>query len=174
MSDDLRCRGLFANLTARLRCASFAELQLIDRALETLEGVRERDAYGRRWERRIATGPGDVDRSWHLALRGSEYVRTACKGSWLADDATEQADSPPLKDRCRACWREAVRLDPVGLALIDELDEVTGTCTGLTARWCSRCGDCKCPQDGDLNDPGCPLHAVNSRHAVVDDRLEAG
>lgn len=38
-------------------------------------------------------------------------------------------------------------------------------CEGLTARWCPRCGTCTCPQDGDLNADGCPLHDPRSTHA---------
>lgn len=45
-------------------------------------------------------------------------------------------------------------------------------CTGVTAQWCPRCGDCKCgPRyEGDpdgprtLSDDGCPLHAPSSLH----------
>lgn len=41
-------------------------------------------------------------------------------------------------------------------------------CTGLTARWCPRCGDCSCePYPADMNDPSCPLHAISSEHAEV-------
>lgn len=45
-------------------------------------------------------------------------------------------------------------------------------CTGLSASWCPRCGDCACPRDdegellGDMNDRGCPLHAPDSTHAA--------
>lgn len=43
------------------------------------------------------------------------------------------------------------------------------SCTGLSARWCPRCGDCKCPplhEGGErtLDDPRCPLHAPSSPH----------
>ena len=41
-------------------------------------------------------------------------------------------------------------------------------CTGITASWCPVCGDCKCerPSDfaGDMDQPNCPLHALNSTH----------
>ena len=45
-------------------------------------------------------------------------------------------------------------------------------CTGVTAQWCPRCGDCACPllHEGNveggrtLNDPKCPLHAPSSPH----------
>ena len=38
-------------------------------------------------------------------------------------------------------------------------------CTGLTARWCPRCGDCTCPV-GDLGEQECPLHGPYSVHVV--------
>lgn len=49
-----------------------------------------------------------------------------------------------------------------------------GECTGLTASWCPRCGDCSCPRRDDggpvevdrLDDVGCPLHAEGSAHAT--------
>lgn len=39
-------------------------------------------------------------------------------------------------------------------------------CTGVTASWCPRCGDCECPGRGDrhLDDPCCPLHGTFSAH----------
>lgn len=129
MSDPIRHRALADNLAARLRVCSIAEQWLIDRALGSLEGVRERDVFGRRWERRIATGPGDIDRSWHLVSRFDHDVRrhiatTACNGSWMRDDPTETLNSPPLEERCTACWREAVQGDALGLALIDAWGEI--------------------------------------------------
>lgn len=121
---------LASNLAARLRASAPADLQLIDRALGSLEGVRERDTFGRRWTRRIATGPGDVDRDWHLTRQHSAIephdwkVTTACKGTWAFDDHVEQTDDPPLEERCTACWREAVQGDPLGLALIAAWGEI--------------------------------------------------
>lgn len=42
-------------------------------------------------------------------------------------------------------------------------------CTGLTASWCPRCGDCTCERmpDGDCCFDGhdCPLHGTSSQHA---------
>jgi hypothetical protein len=51
-------------------------------------------------------------------------------------------------------------------------------CTGVSAMWCPRCGDCRCPVNEagetvsveDLgyygkDSPDCPLHARGSRHA---------
>lgn len=133
--DPIRHRAIADNIAARLRCCSILELQVIDQALGTLEGVRERDALGRRWERRIATGPGDVDRSWHLVKARqrrdaatlqlvSDGVETACRARWAPNDATEAIDNPPLLERCGACWREAVQGDALALALIDAVDEI--------------------------------------------------
>lgn len=40
-------------------------------------------------------------------------------------------------------------------------------CTGLSAFWCPLHGDCACPTPEDaLDDPDCPLHAVDSPHAL--------
>jgi hypothetical protein len=38
-------------------------------------------------------------------------------------------------------------------------------CTGLSARWCPRCGNCTCRDpEGSLDDWDCPLHGEFSRH----------
>lgn len=41
-------------------------------------------------------------------------------------------------------------------------------CTGMTAIWCPRCGDCKCPLneagERSLDGSACPLHAPDSAH----------
>lgn len=38
-------------------------------------------------------------------------------------------------------------------------------CTGISARWCPRCGDCTCPEPEQAMDhPMCPLHAPLSSH----------
>lgn len=116
---------LLSNLIARLRASSTHEHRLVSLALGTLEGVRGGDSFGRRWERRIATGPGDVDRDWHLTRQHSAIephdwkVTTACNGAWRFDDHVEQTDNPPLPERCTTCWRAAVQGDPLALALID-------------------------------------------------------
>lgn len=52
--------------------------------------------------------------------------------------------------------REALGLD-------HPADEVA--CTGTTARWCPRCGDCTCgPHPADLDKPTCSLHGARSSH----------
>ena len=43
-------------------------------------------------------------------------------------------------------------------------------CSGVTARWCPRCGDCACDPESmadpdDMDDPRCPLHSPSSEHA---------
>ncbi len=52
---------------------------------------------------------------------------------------------------------------------LEEMDAVP-ECTGISAHWCPRCGDCECPRPDDgwadsLNDPACPLHGRDSDHA---------
>lgn len=42
--------------------------------------------------------------------------------------------------------------------------DVPRGCGGVSDRWCPVCGDCVCPDGGDLNDPKCPLHAETSPH----------
>lgn len=37
-------------------------------------------------------------------------------------------------------------------------------CTGITAQWCPRCGDCTCPDGTPADCPLCPLHARGSSH----------
>jgi hypothetical protein len=43
------------------------------------------------------------------------------------------------------------------------------TCTGLSARWCPRCGDCTC--GSYIVTTTCPLHSASSRHS--DDHEES-
>ena len=39
-------------------------------------------------------------------------------------------------------------------------------CTGISAGWCPRCGDCTCPDRAQAMDtPTCPLHGTRSKHA---------
>lgn len=49
-------------------------------------------------------------------------------------------------------------------------ERVGEACSGVSATWCPRCGDCTCPADEDeapveRNDPNCPLHSPSSPHA---------
>lgn len=42
-------------------------------------------------------------------------------------------------------------------------------CTGVSAAWCSICGDCVCDREsGEMNSEECPLHSRVSMHAQVD------
>ena len=50
-------------------------------------------------------------------------------------------------------------------------------CTGLSAFWCPRCGDCTCERahDGDccFDDRNCPLHGHASHHAETIELAQA-
>ena len=54
-------------------------------------------------------------------------------------------------------------------ALCDELGMATQSepkpppCTGISAQWCPRCGDCSCPE-GERSSFDCPLHSPSSPH----------
>jgi hypothetical protein len=54
---------------------------------------------------------------------------------------------------------------------------VEPSCTGQTAYWCPRCGDCTCERavngDCSFDDERCPLHAVTSKHAETIELAEA-
>lgn len=112
MPDELLCTALVRSIAVRLPLASHDELRVTDIVLQTLEAIRHGE--GRDWLRRVATGPGDVDRSYHLARRLRATIVTACGGSWLIDDAVEVSPNPPLVERCDACWREAAASSPGG------------------------------------------------------------
>lgn len=109
MNGDLERRRLLAGIVARLPAASLDELLGLDQHLATYEAIRE-GADGRRWERRLPTGPSDFDRSFHMAIgkpsRG--IVDTLCNGSWPFDDLAEHQHNPAFAERCRACWLAAV------------------------------------------------------------------
>lgn len=111
MSDELRRQALARDIARRMQLASFYELRVIDRALLELERSRE-GAGELRWERRLPTGPGDVDdsvRSVHLvtALPSRGVVETLCTESWPFNDLTERWCNPPIDKRCLACWRRS-------------------------------------------------------------------
>lgn len=80
---------------------------------------------------------------------------------------------------CDAIGRGSCSKCDRGDAVVDALDALpldgdggAPDCTGITAQWCPRCGDCTCPllHEGNveggrtLNDPKCPLHAPSSPH----------
>lgn len=54
-------------------------------------------------------------------------------------------------------------------ALLDFIEGAPHTpCTPIEARWCPRCGDCRCEADwSDLANPDCPLHGMDSDHPKV-------
>lgn len=95
---------MLADLRHRLGLATPDELQVVDRVLAVLE--RGRAGSERRWERRLPTGPFDLDGAFHLVRRGRR-AETACAGSWLTDDRVEVQDNPAIGDRCAACLRAA-------------------------------------------------------------------
>lgn len=119
MPDDLLCNALARGIAVRLPLASEGELRAVDVVLQTLEAIRHGD--GRDWLRRLATGPGDVDRDYHLARRLRATYATACGGSWELDDAVDLSPNPPLVERCHACWRAAAASSPGGPALGEAL-----------------------------------------------------
>lgn len=115
MSEVAR-QALARDLARRLldlRC-SVDELRVIGAVADRLERMRLRP-----WERRIPTGPGDVDRYYHLTtiVRGS--VVTGCNGRWPIIDAVERVASPLLADRCDACWRSLVRSHAVDELIVE-------------------------------------------------------
>jgi len=120
MSADLQRRGLASDLTRRLQLASHDELRLADAALTAIEQAR-----GLQWERRIATGPGDVDRLFHIATprlsRG--IVETRCRGSWPFADPVERQSNVPVVERCLECWR-AVADHPISVGLLAVVEDL--------------------------------------------------
>lgn len=68
-------------------------------------------------------------------------------------------------------WPEILEWSDMRVA---EHEEAVGAAPGMTATWCPRCGDCKCP----LNEAGersldgsvCPLHAPDSAHGEPAER----
>jgi hypothetical protein len=118
--DDLQRRALASDLARRLQLASLDELCLIDAALTAIEQARSLQ-----WERRIATGPGDVDRLFHIATprpsRG--VVETGCRGSWAFGDMVERQPSVPVAERCLECWR-AVADHPIAVGLLAIVEDI--------------------------------------------------
>lgn len=106
MGDELQHSILARSIAGRAQLSSLAEVRVLDVFLATIEAIRNGPA-GHAWTRRIATGPGDVDTSYHLARPLRATIATACGGSWLIDDAVEPSPNPPLEERCHACWRAA-------------------------------------------------------------------
>jgi len=126
MDNPIQRQALSRDLARRNQLASHDELRVIDRALLRLEQRRRGHGDEHRWERRLPTGPGDVDRAFHLARPAPSrgVVQTLCRGSWPIGDLVETQDNVPLVERCAACWRCAAQHDPLEFALIDALGEL--------------------------------------------------
>ena len=63
---------------------------------------------------------------------------------------------PPTLDACRE-W-------------IEDYEKRREACTGVSASWCPRCGDCACPRfagERQEEDPCCPLHGRDSNHGEL-------
>lgn len=118
MSNNLELRALLRSFTARLASLSCEEARLLDVAWQAIEQVRA--GGDRQWQRRIATGPGDVDTSWHLERAGTrKVVKTACRGSWPTSDGVDMHPNPPLHERCDVCWSTVVGGSAIGMALLE-------------------------------------------------------
>lgn len=60
------------------------------------------------WTRRLATGPHDIDGSYHVTSPATGSTETLCRGRWLASDAVEHSDNPGPGERCDECERVAI------------------------------------------------------------------
>jgi hypothetical protein len=112
--SELRRNALSRDVTSRLIRASHDELRVVDRLVTRLEHLRSLS-----WTRRLATGPGDVDRVFHLVACADGRVVTRCNGSWWIGDAVETSiDGPLLRELCRACverWAHGKDIQLYGL-----------------------------------------------------------
>lgn len=114
------------------------------------------------------------------ARRGVEHVARGVFGLYRAMGG-EQTSDGKLIAACRELLETfGVNLEhtldddlPIALQMFaagtrSRLRAEQGGCTGISASWCPRCGDCKCPERGefagDMDSPDCPLHALNSTH----------
>lgn len=68
-----------------------------------------------------------------------------------------------LEDAVRLLAAYSDRAVHVGQILAREPPPAEPECTGITARHCPKCGDCRCDGEG-FEDPACPLHAMESPH----------
>lgn len=115
MTDDIRRAALARDISRRLQLVSLADLRLLDRLLIGVEQQRDR-----RWERRLATDPGDVDTLFHLVDRisGGSVITKGCNGRWPIGDAVEtQSPAPPIAEMCPACLRAATAPEWLGTIL---------------------------------------------------------
>jgi hypothetical protein len=114
---------------------------------------------------------------WHrLTVVGQEHHGVACVlGAVPTDEPVLLSSEPPDHEpRCIGCDRD-LRTKQSRVPTVDlrprtrdgvPIGVQQPECTGLTARWCPRCGTCACPEyPADMNSPSCPLHAPTSPHA---------
>lgn len=128
----------------------------------------------------VALAKGTFKRlAWAYASSRKGSEQEAVLERMLRDRVMAEAREPgPSDDQVVALIAEALdsatprhRLERGEIrAWIDSLPRADAVpeCTGLTARWCPRCGDCCCVGD-DMDNPSCPLHAPGSKHAEAVD-----
>lgn len=174
-----------------------AELRKRQARREARESVaRAMSAQGASLEAREAMARAAFEVAGGPITPTSETMRFAWSAVVRAVDASRPAETHALDTRPylvhpdevrRACIALGVRPDMV-FAEIGRVQRETGTtdttrpaetaiqpepeCTGDTASWCPRCGDCACPDEHDNPDngptfdaPNCPLHGHASKHA---------
>lgn len=116
---------------------------------------------------------GDEVRRLTDALATVTAERDVLRGD-LGAAAILRGESPvtPATEALSAAERLLGRLAVDDVINDGDGDGGAPDCTGITAQWCPRCGDCACPllHEGNveggrtLNDPKCPLHAPSSPH----------
>ena len=99
MADVQQRNALARTITARVLSAPLDVLRALDRLILRIDQLRALS-----WTRRIATGPGDVDLSYHLVSVVAGSMATRCNGRWFAGDTVETSlEGPPLHEMCAAC-----------------------------------------------------------------------
>lgn len=120
MTDDIARNALARDITSRLISCSHDELRVFDRLLLRTEFVVQLP-----WKRRIATGPGDADRRYHLASKCGGSMVTRCEGRWPAGDAVETfVVRAQLFDLCRACMTWWFTTENIAEAIVDAITEL--------------------------------------------------
>jgi uncharacterized protein (TIGR02996 family) len=102
------------------------------------------------------------------------YLRAVCWSPF--DDGPRLVYADWLEERGECARAEFVRVQ-CGLARLEQILSIPAEdrdlCTDSSASWCPNCGDCRCPEpEGRKDDPGCHLHAPDSRHCD-DDSIRA-
>lgn len=96
---DIQRNALARDLAMRQHRATLDELRVIDRLMIRVEQLRDLSL-----ERRVSTGPGDVDHGWHWVVRpGGDSAITGCNGRWPITDPVERMAGVPLLEVCPAC-----------------------------------------------------------------------